>query len=133
MDMKTIITLLAQVVIPVCGAVITYFIIPWIRAKANQVLTEKQAAGLEMVRQWATLAVHCAEQTFGLGENEDKKRFAVFMVIQFCSRHDIQITEDDASMLVEAAVHSLVPTSWELENKECNEDYCPIPGVNQGE
>lgn len=72
------------------AAIITGFIVPWIKAKAT---AEQQ----QNIRFWVDVAVKAAEQYFGSGYGEEKKAFVVEWLAQK------GFAADDA--LIEAAVN----------------------------
>lgn len=62
-------TNLANAVVALLAAIITAFVIPWIKAKA----TEKQ---LDLLAKATKTAVFAAEQVYGSGWGRDKMRYA---------------------------------------------------------
>lgn len=50
-------------------------------------------------------AVRAAQQT--LKEGETKKEYVITVIKQFCNKHNIEVTDVQLNMLVEAAVYSL--------------------------
>lgn len=88
-------------VIPVLGAVITYFIVPYIK-------TNVDTAKLAQYKEWTTLAVKTAEMLWReTGHGEDKKTYVVnFLTDMFNSRKNI-ITEKQMNVLIESAVKEM--------------------------
>ena len=93
------ITPIAQAIIVLIGAIITYVLIPWIRSKTTK---EQQ----EEIKQWVKIAVAAAEQIFvGQGRGEEKKQW----VLEFLSKYNLKVDLDAIDAMIEAAV-------WELKN-----------------
>ena len=90
-------TSIANAVIALIAAIITAFVIPWIRSKTT-------AAQFEKIKMWVTVAVEAAEQIYtGSGRGEEKKRF----VIEFLANKGFKIDADSLDKLIEAAVFNL--------------------------
>ena len=93
--------------IPVLGAIITYFVVPFIEAS----ISEKQ---LSQYKQWVELAVRCAEMVIKeSGRGEDKKTYVVNFLNDMFNKNKVVITEEQMNVLIEAAVKMLKDT----ENK----------------
>ena len=103
MDTQTIITIITKIVLPVCGAIITYFIIPWIKAKTGN-------ARFEEIMMWVNRAVDAAEQIFPAGDNETKLDFAIKFIQEQANKRGIELTHHEIRTLVEAAVNLLPDT-----------------------
>lgn len=87
--------------IPVLGAIITYFVIPYI----NTVISNEK---LIQYKEWATLAVKCAEMIFtekGMGAS--KKEYVVNFLNDLFNQKKVVITEQQLEVLIEAAVQEL--------------------------
>ena len=94
-------------VIPVIGAIITYFVIPFIKSSVS----EKQLA---QYKEWATLAVKTAEMLWKeSGQGEDKKAYVVKFLNDMFNKNKIVITEQQMEILIEAAVKEMK----EIESK----------------
>lgn len=103
MDTNTIITIISRIIIPVCGAIITYFIVPWIKAKTgNERFSE--------IMMWVYRAVDAAEQIFPAGDNENKLDFAVKFIQEQAKKRGIELTHHEIRTLIEAAVNILPDT-----------------------
>lgn len=90
--------------IPILGAIITYFIIPYIRTLMS---TEK----LEQYKEWASLAVKCAEMLFTKqGMGADKKAYVVDFLNNMFNKNGTLISEQQIEILIEAAVNELNKT-----------------------
>ena len=94
-------------VIPVIGAIITYFVIPFIKSSVS----EKQLA---QYKEWAKLAVKTAEMLWReTGHGEDKKAYVVSFLNDMFNKNKVVITEQQMEILIEAAVKEMK----EIENK----------------
>lgn len=90
-----------QTIIPVLGAVITYFIIPYIKAT-----TEKEK--LNQYKEWAALAVKTAEMLWeGTGHGEDKKAYVTAFLNNMLNSRKTVITEEQLHVLIEATVREI--------------------------
>ena len=84
--------------IPVLGAVLTYFIVPFLKARI-------ETAKLEQYRQWADLAVKAAEMIWTeTGHGPDKKRYVVQFLDKLLNGKKTVVTEEQLQVLIEAAV-----------------------------
>lgn len=93
--------------IPVFGAIITYFVIPFIKSS----ISEKQLA---QYKEWAKLAVKTAEMLWKeTGHGEDKKAYVVNFLNEMFNKNKITITAEQLEVLIEAAVKEMK----EIENK----------------
>ena len=94
-------------IIPVIGAIITYFIIPFIKSA----ISEKQLA---QYKAWTMLAVKCAEIIFKeSGHGEDKKAYVVNFLNDMFNKNKVVITESQMEILIEACVKEMK----EIESK----------------
>lgn len=85
-------------IIPVIGAIITYFIVPFIKSSIN----EKQLA---QYKEWSLLAVKCAEMLWKeTGHGEDKKAYVVAFLNDMFNKNKIVITDEQLNILIESAV-----------------------------
>ena len=88
-------------VIPVIGAIITYFIVPFIKSSVS----EKQLA---QYKEWAKLAVKTAEMLWReTGHGEDKKEYVVNFLNDMFNKNKVVITEQQMEILIEAAVKEM--------------------------
>lgn len=86
-----------EAVIALIVAVITAFVIPWLKGKIS---TDK----LEQIKLWVTVAVEAAEQLYkGSGRGEEKKAY----VVQFLQEKGFTLDLDSLDKLIEAAVFNL--------------------------
>ena len=99
MDEKIFQIILAS--IPVFGAIITGFIIPFIKEKIG-------AEKLAKYEYWTSMAVKCAEMMFKeLGMGEAKKEYVVNFLNEMFNKNKVVITSKQIEILVEAAVKEL--------------------------
>ena len=87
--------------IPVLGVIITYFIVPFIKASVS----EKK---LLQYKEWAILAVKCAEMIIKeSGRGEDKKEYVMNFLNDMFNKNKTVITKDQLEILIEAAVKEM--------------------------
>lgn len=90
-------TPIMEAIIALVVAVITAFVIPWMKGKID-------ADKLEKIKLWVTVAVEAAEQLYkGSGRGEEKKAY----VVQFLQEKGFTIDPDSLDKLIEAAVFNL--------------------------
>lgn len=90
-------TPIMEAIIALVVAVITAFVIPWLKGKID-------ADKLEKIKLWVTVAVEAAEQLYvGTGRGEEKKAY----VVQFLQEKGFTIDPDSLDKLIEAAVFNL--------------------------
>lgn len=91
------IDLITKVVIPILGAILTYYLVPLFKNNT----TEKQR---EDIYFWVTVAVKGAEMIYDeKGQGILKKAY----VLNFLNNKGIIITEEELEVLIEAAVKEL--------------------------
>ena len=84
--------------IPVIGAIFTYFVIPYIKTLIGN---EK----LAQYKEWAGMAVKCAEMLWTeSGMGADKKAYAIQVLNDMFNKNKVVITEEQLNILIEAAV-----------------------------
>jgi len=89
-----------QAVVGLCAAIITTFVVPYIKSKT----TKEQQTQLNA---WVKIAVSAAEQVYnGPGEGDKKKAY----VLTWLAGHGIAIDEDKLDAMIEAAVYELTNT-----------------------
>lgn len=95
---------LVMALIPIIGAVITGFVVPYIKTKIS-------SAQLDEVSKWVTKAVHAAEVLFDVPESGEEKREYVINFIDkmFNSKKEI-ITKDQIRILLESAWKEMTET-----------------------
>lgn len=90
-------TPIMEAIISLVVAVITAFVIPWLKGKID-------ADKLEKIKLWVTVAVEAAEQLYkGSGRGEEKKAY----VVQFLQEKGFTLDPDSLDKLIEAAVFNL--------------------------
>lgn len=84
-------------VIALIAAVITAFVIPWIRSKTT-------AAQREEINAWVRIAVTAAEQIYsGVGKGKEKKKY----VLDFLAEKNLKIDEESVDLMIESAVKNM--------------------------
>lgn len=89
------------IMIPVFGAIITYFIVPLLKEKIG---TEK----FNKYKEWTELAVKTAEMLWTeTGHGKDKKDYVVKFLNNLFNKNKVVITESQIEILIESAVQEL--------------------------
>ena len=97
-----------QAVVGLCAAIITTFVVPYIKSKTTK---EQQT----QINEWVRIAVAAAEQVYeGPGKGDQKKAY----VLTWLAGHGIAIDEDKLDTMIEAAVYELT-----------NNGLIPVEGV----
>lgn len=92
-------TALVQAVIALIAALISAFVIPWLKRKIS-------AEKLAEVSTWVEIAVEAAEQLYeGSGRGAEKKEY----VIQFLQQKGYTVDMAAIENMIEAAVYNLPP------------------------
>lgn len=94
--MEINITPIAQAIIALVAALISAFVIPWIKSKA----TNEQTAN---ILRWVEIAVAAAEQLYESTDGAAKKNY----VIAYLRGKGITMNEEDVENAIEAAVIKL--------------------------
>ncbi len=94
---RDIIMQILRLVIMVATALITTYLIPWIKSHTD---TTK----LYAVMRWAHEAVMAAEQLYGAKTGEEKKKYARAYLRKIALAAKIDISDEELDMLIEAAV-----------------------------
>lgn len=90
-------TPIMEAIIALVVAVITAFVIPWLKGKID-------ADKLEQIKLWVTVAVEAAEQLYnGTGRGEEKKAY----VVKFLQEKGFTLDPDSLDKLIEAVVFNL--------------------------
>lgn len=90
-------TPIMEAIIALVVAVITAFVLPWLKGKID-------ADKLEQIKLWVTVAVEAAEQLYiGTGRGEEKKAY----VVKFLQEKGFTLDPDSLDKLIEAAVFNL--------------------------
>lgn len=95
-------TELLQALIALLAAIITTFLIPYIKKKLS---TEN----VEELRKWVGIAVKAAEQIYGSKTGLEKKEY----VLSFLNSKGIKFDVDEVSALIESEVYKLTVRSEE--------------------
>ena len=91
------ITPIIEAVVALIAALITAFVVPWIKEKISK---EK----LEKIKVWVEVAVEAAEQLYtGSGRGAEKKAY----VVEFLNSKGFKIDAETLDKLIEAAVFNL--------------------------
>lgn len=94
---RDILMQILKLVIMVATALITTYLIPWIKSHTD---TEK----LYAVMRWAHEAVMAAEQIYGAQTGPEKKKYAMVFLRKVVDAAHIDITDAELNTLIEAAV-----------------------------
>ena len=94
------ITEIIVAVISVLGAIVTAFVVPWIKTKTT---TNQQI----IIESFARAAVLAAQQIFGTEENQKKKDYAVQYITEQLKKAGITLDIDAISTVIEAALKAI--------------------------
>lgn len=101
MQMDEITMMILKVVVSICAALITAYVMPYLKTLRDD---KRYAMLFDMV----ALAVRAAEQTItGSGLGAIKKAEVVKFVSEWLYGKGINITEDELDQLIEAAVYQM--------------------------
>ena len=101
MRMDDMTFMLLKIVVSICAALITVYVIPYLK-------TLKEDARYAGVIDMIELAVRAAEQTItGSGQGALKKAEVLRFVTDWLNRNGIGIMEDELDQLIEAAVYRM--------------------------
>lgn len=95
--MENVMYQIASLMLTILGLIITYFVVPWLRAKASK----EQLVSVEM---WVNIAVAAAEQMKAAGLITGDKKTEV---VKFIRNKGITITDQELDALIEAAVFEI--------------------------
>ena len=91
------ITPVVNTLIALIAAVVTAFVIPWVKSKTT-------AAQREEINSWVKIAVTAAEQIYsGVGKGKEKKAY----VLKFLEEKNLKIDEKSVDMMIESAVKNM--------------------------
>jgi len=99
MNTNTFMTI-ALAIISIAGALITAYVIPWIKTKIS-------AHDMETITFWVRFAVRCADQLFTPEEWEQKKEYVMQYIIDKCNELGLKLSEVDINTLIEAMVNQI--------------------------
>ena len=94
---RDIIMQILKLVIMIATALITTYLIPWIKSHTD---SEKMYS----VMRWAHEAVMAAEQIYGAQTGPEKKKYAMAFLRKVVDAAHITITDAELQTLIEAAV-----------------------------
>lgn len=99
--MNDITFMILKIVISICAALVTVYVIPYLRTLRSD---KRYSALIDMVR----VAVLAAEQTItGEKQGSVKKETVVEFVRDWMQKQGLDITYEQLSQLIEAAVYSM--------------------------
>ena len=91
------ITPVVNAVIALAAAVVTAFVIPWVKSKTT-------AAQREEINAWVKIAVTAAEQIYsGSGKGKEKKAY----VLKFLEEKNLKIDEKSVDLMIESTVKNM--------------------------
>ena len=91
------ITPVVNAVIALAAALVTAFVIPWIKSKTT-------AAQREEINAWVKIAVTAAEQIYsGSGKGKEKKAY----VLKFLEEKNLKIDEKSVDLMIESTVKNM--------------------------
>ncbi len=91
------ITPVVNTLIALIAAIITAFVIPWVKSKTT-------AAQREEIEAWVRIAVTAAEQIYsGSGKGKEKKKY----VLDFLAEKNLKIDEESVDLMIESAVKEM--------------------------
>lgn len=94
------ITPVVNAVIALIAAVVTAFVIPWVKSKTT-------VAQREEIEAWVRIAVTAAEQIYsGVGKGKEKKKY----VLDFLAEKNLKIDEESVDLMIESAVKEMNDT-----------------------
>mgnify|MGYP003304201000 CR=1 FL=1 len=97
-------------IIPVLGAILTYFVIPYFKSKVSN-------TNLDRIKKWVDYAVKCAELMYvGESQGQFKKEYVVEFLNAMINKEKIYISEEQLNVLIEAAVLEIKAAGQESKN-----------------
>lgn len=88
-------------VITILAAVITGFLIPWMKSKISQTQMEK-------ITYYINMAVRCAEQIYTPEQWDLKKRYVTNYITDLCNKNfKLTLSDKDINVLIEGAVNQI--------------------------
>ena len=99
------ITTVLEALVTLAVAVITVFVIPWIRSKVK-------AEQFALIRDWANVLVAAAEVIFkGEKLGDSKKKYVIKKLKEKCEKHGLTFSEDELEVILESAWEMLIGES----------------------
>ena len=91
---------IALAIISIAGAVLSAYVIPWIKNNIS-------AKDLETITFWVRFAVRCADQLYTPEQWQEKKKYVMAYIISMAKKLNINLSEQDINILIEAAVNQI--------------------------
>lgn len=98
--MRDIYLEIAKLVLMILAALITRYLIPWIKAK-----TEGET--ISLICDWTAQAVLAAEQTHGAGTGTEKKQIVREFIQKILAQKGVALTDEEIDIMIEAAVKQI--------------------------
>ena len=98
--MRDIYLEIAKLVLMILAALITHYLIPWIKQKTDN-------AVMQTLIDWTAQAVLAAEQTHDAGTGAEKKAIVTEFIKKLLIQKNISLSDDEIEMLIEAAVRQM--------------------------
>lgn len=98
--MKEIYLEIAKLIIMILAALITRYLIPWLKSRTDNEL-------MSSVIDWTAQAVLAVEQTQGAGDGEHKKYLVREFVQTILDQKGISLTDEEIDTIIEAAVKQM--------------------------
>lgn len=99
--MKELLFELLIVVVGICGALFTRYLVPYLKELIDD---SKYSKLLDIIE----VAVRAAEQTItGSGQGKIKKADVVTFVSEWLNGNGLEVTEDELNRLIESAVYAM--------------------------
>ena len=96
---------LVKIFVALLGAVVTYYVIPFIKAKTTKEQREDAIF-------WTTMAVRIAEEIYKQkGQGSLKKEY----VVEFLNKNGIKISIDQMDFLIDAIVTEFNKNGWDIK------------------
>lgn len=86
--------------VTIIGAILTAFVIPWIREKIDE-------SKLDKLLEFTDLAVRYAEQVYTPDQWQEKKETVYEYILEKAESIGLNLTEKDINLLVEGVVHEI--------------------------
>lgn len=92
---------IVRLLIRILAAVVTIYLVPAIK---QWITVHAENEKLYALMRWAKEAVYAAEQIHGAGTGQERKQYAAHFLWEIAQKNNINITEDQINLLLEAAV-----------------------------
>lgn len=89
-----------KLIVMVCTALVTAYVIPWIRKKVGD-------ENISVIADWTQKAVWYAQQTMSASSGAMRKQYVMGFLKEIVQKNKIPITDEQLEILVEAAVKEL--------------------------